>query len=97
MLIINFEFDLFHKIRRYYVLYDAYHDKRLKKIILDFKITMASLNTFTDAKKVVRKSKQACLNNLCEMIHKKVTSNNGRCHMDTCQPSLMKIRSILIR
>jgi len=32
----------------------------------------------TDAQKVVRQNKKACLANLCEVIHKKVTANNGR-------------------
>ena len=39
---------------------------------------MASKHALSDAQKVVRKNKRACLINLCEMIHKKVMSNNGR-------------------
>ena len=35
-------------------------------------------NALTDAQKVVRQNKKACLANLCEVIHKKVTANNGR-------------------
>jgi len=32
----------------------------------------------TDAQKVARQNKKACLANLCEVIHKKVTANNAR-------------------
>ena len=35
-------------------------------------------NALTDAQKVVRQNKKACLANLCEVIHQKVTANNGR-------------------
>ena len=35
-------------------------------------------NALTDAQKVVRQNKKACLANLCEVIHQNVTANNGR-------------------
>ena len=38
----------------------------------------SSNNALTDAQKVVRQNKKACLANLCEVIHRKVTANNGR-------------------
>ena len=39
--------------------------------------TMATRNT-TDAQKIVKQNKKACLDNLCDLIHKKVLYNNGR-------------------
>ena len=35
-------------------------------------------NALIDAQKVVRQNKKACLENLCEVIHHKVISNDGR-------------------
>ena len=39
---------------------------------------MTSKNALSDAKKLVWQNKKACLQNLCEIIHKKEMSNNGR-------------------
>ena len=39
---------------------------------------MASRNAITDAQRIVKVNKKACLENLCNLIHKKVLSNNGR-------------------
>ena len=39
---------------------------------------MAARKNTTDAQKKARQNKKACLDNLCNLIHEKVLSNNGR-------------------
>jgi len=39
---------------------------------------MATKKDLTDGQKLVRANKKACLANLCEIIHNKVLSNDGR-------------------
>ena len=41
---------------------------------------MATKNDLTDAQKLAKANKKSCLANLCEIIHNKVLSNNGRMH-----------------
>ena len=46
---------------------------------------MASKSDLNDAQELVKKNKKACIANLCEIIHKKVTEKMVECRIGLCR------------